>query len=105
MNWYLYEIDNRVYSNSLHQSRPLYVYTDLIQTQIVGKSETDLLRKVEYNGGKIIYEPQHLQFLPVRKNAFDTIEIGISETNGTSTRFSGGNSESTVVSLCFRKAG
>lgn len=83
MNWYIYEIDNRVYSNSLHQSRPLYVYTDLIQTQIVGKSETDLLRKVEYNGGKIIYEPQHLQFLPVRKNAFDTIEIGISETNGT----------------------
>ena len=76
MNWYLYEIDNRVYSNSLHQSRPLYVYTDLRQTQIIGKSETDLLRKVEY-------EPQHLQFLPVRKNAFDTIEIGISETNGT----------------------
>ena len=106
VNCYIYEIDNQIYKNSLKQSRALYVYTDLVQTQMVGKSETDLLRKVEYGGSsdKIVYEPQHLQFLPVRKNAFDTIEIGISVTDGTQTRFLGGNIESTVVTLCFKRA-
>lgn len=74
------------------------MYTDLVKTQMVGKSNTDLLRKVEYwnssNEG-IIYEPNYLQFIPVRKNAFDTIEFGISKTDGSQTRFSGGNNEAT----------
>lgn len=74
------------------------MYTDLVKTQMVGKSNTDLLRKVEYwnssNEG-IIYEPNYLQFIPVRKNAFDTIEFGINETDGSQTRFSGGNNEAT----------
>ena len=105
MNWYLYEIDNHIYHNSLQQSRPLYMYTDLVQTQIVGKSETDLLRRVEYGGSKdkIIYEPQNLQFVPVRKNMFDTVEIGISEVDGTQAEFVGNKNENTVVTLCFRK--
>ena len=57
------------------------MYTDLVQTQFMGRSETDLLREVEYDGstnGNVIknsYEPQNLQFIPVRKNIFDTIEM------------------------------
>ena len=62
----------------------MYVYTDLVQTQFMGRSETDLLREVEYDGsmnGNVInnsYEHQNLQFIPVRKNMFNTVEIGIS---------------------------
>ena len=67
------------------------MYTDLVQTQFMGISGTDLLREVEYDGsmnGNVIknrYEPQNLQFIPVRKNMFDTVEIGISEVDGTQT--------------------
>ena len=85
------------------------MYTDLVQTQFMGRSETDLLREVEYDGsaqGDILknsYEPQNLQFIPVRKNVFDTIEIGISEADGTQTEFVGNSYQNTVVTLCFRK--
>ena len=57
----------------MYQKRSLCVYTDLVQTQFMGRSETDLLREVEYDGsmnGNVIknsYEHQNLQFIPVRK--------------------------------------
>ena len=108
VNWYIYGLGYSFYG-SMYQKRPLYVYTDLVQTQIMGRTETDLLSEVEYDGsaqGDILknsYEPQNLQFIPVRKNVFDTIEIGISEADGTQTEFVGNLHQSTVVTLCFRK--
>ena len=68
----------------------------------MGRSETDLRREVIYNGSKSTFEPHHLQFIPIRKNKFDTLEIGISETDGTQTEFSNTKDE-TAVTLCFRK--
>ena len=61
---------------------------------------------MESMNGNVIknsYEPQNLQFIPVRKNMFDTIEIGISEVDGTQAEFVGNKNENTVVTLCFRK--
>ena len=105
VNWYIYELGH-AYHSPLHQKRPLYVYTDLVQTQIMGKSETDLLREVEYDGstdGNIephnlqfiplrkntfdTVEPHNLQFIPLRKNTFDTVKLGISKVDGTQTQF------------------
>ena len=83
--------------------------SDLVQTQFMGRSETDLLREVEHDGSaqggvlKNSNEPQNLQFIPVRKNVLDTIEIGISEADGTQTEFVGNSHQNTVVTLCFRK--
>ena len=108
VNWYFYELGNAYYS-PMYQKRSLYVYTDLVHTQFLGRSETDLLREVEYDGsmnGNVIknsYEPQNLQFIPVRKNMFDTVEIGISKVDGTQTEFVGNKNKNTVVTLCFRK--
>lgn len=109
VNWYFYELGHS-FRSPLHQKRPLYVYTDLVETQVVGDSETDMLREVTYDGvqedGEIVvkntYKPQNLQFLPVRKNKFDTVEIGISEDDGTQTRFLDHMGE-TIVTLCFRR--
>ena len=104
VNWYIYGL-GYTYHSPMYQKRPLYMYTDLVQTQIMGRSETDLLSEVEYDGsaqGDILknsYEPQNLQFIPVRKNVFDTIEIGISEADGTQTEFVGNSHQSTVVTL------
>ena len=108
VNWYIYGL-GYTYHSPMYQKRPLYMYKDLVQTQIMGRSETDLLSEVEYDGsaqGDILknsYEPQNLQFIPVRKNVFDTIEIGISEADGSQTEFVGNSHQSTVVTLCFRK--
>ena len=106
VNWFLYRLcqkhTSQVKASQAYQERPLYVYTDLVQTQIMGGSETDLLREVIYNGSKSTFEPHHLQFIPIRKNKFDTLEIGISETDGTQTEFLNSKDE-TVVTLCFKK--
>ena len=110
VNWYFYELGH-AYHSSLHQKRPLYVNSDLVQTQFVGKSETDLLIDVEFDGStdgntvKNTYEPQNLQFIPIRKKFFASVEIGISEIDGTQTQFLGSKNESTVVTLCFRRRG
>ena len=93
---------SQVKSSQTYQERPLYVYSDLVQTQIIGGSKTDLLREVVYNGSKSTFKPRNLQFIPIRKNKFDTLEIGISETNGTQTEFLNSNDES-VVTMCFRR--
>lgn len=69
-----------------------------------------MLREVTYDGvqedgervTKNTYEPQNLHFLPVRKKKFDTVEIGISEVDGTQTRFLDHMGE-TIVTLCFRR--
>ena len=93
---------SQVKSSQTYQERPLYVYSDLVETQIIGSSETDLLREVVYNGSKSTFKPFNLQFIPIRKNKFDTLEIGISETSGTQTKFLNSNDE-TVLMLCFRR--
>lgn len=41
VNWYFYKQGNAYYS-PMYQKRSLYVYTDLVQTQFMGRSETDL---------------------------------------------------------------
>ena len=106
VNWYIYRLcqmhASQVKSSQTYQERPLYVYSDLVQTQIIGGSKTDLLREVVYNGSKSTFKPHNLQFIPIRKNKFDTLEIGISETNGTQTEFLNSNDES-VVTMCFRR--
>ena len=106
VNWYIYRLcqmhASQVKSSQTYQERPLYVYSDLVQTQIMGGSETDLLREVVYSGSKSTFEPHNLQFIPIRRNKFDTLEIGISETDGTQTEFLN-SSDETVVTLCFRK--
>ena len=46
---------------------------------------------------KNTYEPKNLRFLPV-----DTVELGISEVDGTQTSFLDHMGE-TIVTLCFRR--
>lgn len=69
----------------------------------MGGTETDLLREVTLTSsvkGRRMYEPMHLQYVPIRKNVIDTVEVGISETDGTQTQFNGGE---TILTANFRK--
>ena len=103
VNWYFSGLNENFHQTYVDPKRTLYVYSDLAQTQIVGGRETDLLREVTFSNsvkGRRLYEPLHLQYLPIRKNVFDTVEVGVSETDGTPTKFKGGQ---TILTVNFRR--
>lgn len=111
VNWYLSELDKSSQNRQTyvdHYKRSLFVYTDLIQTPIVGNAERDLLWEVVYDGGhgqcnlRNQFEPKHFQFIPIIKYKFDTVEIGISETDGKQTVCTNPNSER-IVTLWFKR--
>lgn len=103
VNWYFAELNEAFYEKLVVPTRTLFVYTDLVQTQLVGCTETDLLKEVVINTsfkGRTQFEPRRIQYIPVRKNRFDTVEVGISETNGPQTRFDGGE---TILTIKFKR--
>ena len=105
VNWYFSGLDEKIYHTYADPKRTLFVYTDLTQTQIVGGTETDLLREVSFTNnekGKYLFEPLRLQYLPIRKNVFDSVEVGISETDGSQVNFKDGQA---IFTINFRRSG
>lgn len=45
VNWYFAELNEVFHEKFVEPTRTLFVYTDLVQTQLVGGTETDLLKK------------------------------------------------------------
>ena len=83
----------------------LYVYTDIIQDQIVGHTMVPLLRSVPADGvrGSISYkEMLRVHYLPVQKKSFHTIHLYITNDVGELVPFHSGRS---VVTLHFRRSG
>ena len=104
LNWYFSGLNEKFQHTYVDPKRTLYVYSDLAQTQLVSGRETDLLREVTISNsikGRRLYEPLHLQYLPIRKNVFDTVEVGVSETDGTLTKFRG-QTILTILTVNFR---
>ena len=105
VNWYFSGLDEKIYHTYADPKRTLFVYTDLTQTQIVVGTETDLLREVSFPNnekGKYLFEPLRLQYLPIRKNVFDSVEVGISETDGSQVNFKDGQA---ILTINFRRSG
>lgn len=105
VNWHFSGMNEPINQSNFEPNRTLFVYTDLAQTQVVGNVETDLLRQVVFKnnqGGKYYYEPVNPQYLPIRKNVFDTVEVGISETDGSQVNFTKGP---TILTVHFRRRG
>ena len=64
---------------------------------------TDFIREVEHASkfrGRVQYEPLHLQFIPIRRNVIDVIEVQVGETNGKGANFAGG---SVILTLKFER--
>ena len=84
-------------------TRTLHVYSDVAGSIMVGNRVTDLLREVMYQRkghGSAYFEPTHIQYIPLRKEVVDIVEINVAETNGDLTKFGPGN---TIVTLHFKK--
>ena len=78
----------------------LYVYTDIIQNQLVGDVRVRLLRVVPV---KSRYEDttcvtyEQFQFLPLSRSNIQTIEINIRSDTGQLVSFESGKSIATLV--------
>jgi len=81
----------------------LYVYSDLVEEQLVGDVRAPLLRIVNVEGENsdiITHAYNKPYFLPLKKREFDTIEIYIRDDTGQKVPFQRGK---VIVTLAFRK--
>ena len=87
-------------------SRSLQVYSDVAGSTIVGNRVTDLWREIQYKRegrGTLCFEPLHIQYLPLRNEVVEIIQIQVAETIGTGgdlVKFGKGH---TIVTLHFKK--
>lgn len=82
----------------------LYVYTDLIEPQIVGNQRADLLCIIpakERDLKAAHFAPTHIHYLPLIKNTFSRVNMDIRDVGGYKIPFASGHS---VVKLHFRPA-
>jgi len=102
-NWRFLNLNKAFESVIGRSSRSLFVYSDVGGGSVVGNQVTDLLREVNLirrGAGIHYFEPTHIQYIPVRKEVLDIIEVQVAETTGELVRFGIGQ---TIVTLHFKK--
>ena len=81
----------------------LYIYTNVVEHQVVGPTLSQLLRVIpvadEKSSKPTILTFQNIHYLPVRKQAYDSLEIDIRDVSGAPVSFQRGH---ILVTLHFR---
>ena len=98
--WLGFNLSKQLFPGQLNR---IMVYSDIVESQIVGNKSTDLLREVVVEDGQgdpVRYEPTHPQFIPVRKSNFDSITIEMYSTSGKLIEFDHGK---TFVTMLFSR--
>jgi len=78
---------------------PMYLYSNVGRSTITGNRVTDLLREVPRDPIKTTYEPNQIQYKPVRSNVLDIVEVQLAENDGRLVDFDSGV---TSVTLHFK---
>ena len=103
VNWRFLNL-NAAYSNLVASpSRTLLVYSDVSSSSVLGDQKVDILREVQYKQsgrGVFYFEPKLPQYIPVRKDFFDIVEVQVGEITGELTEFSAGE---TILTLHFKQ--
>ena len=84
-------------------SRTFLVYSDLVDSNIVGGQQHALVREVEYRRlgqGVAYFEPLHIQWLPCRREYMDLVEVEIAESHGGLVKFGSGR---TLITFVFKR--
>ena len=84
-------------------SRSLFLYSDVGGSSVLGDQVTDFIREINYKRqgkGSYYFELTHLQYIPLRKETLDIIQIQIAEAAGTLTTFGRGI---TTVTFHFKQ--
>ena len=98
VSWRFINLDYAFENVFGHSTRPLYVYSDVGGSSVLGDQITDFIREVNYKRegkGSYYFEPTHLQYKPLRKQLLDIIHIQIAEGTGHLVQF--GNGVTTVT--------
>ena len=78
---------------------PMYLYSNVGRSTIMGNRVTDLLREIPHDLTKMSYEPLHIHYKPVRSQLVDIIETQLAENDGKLVGFVSGV---TSVTLHFK---
>ena len=92
-NWRFLNLNRAFESVIGSSSRSLLVYSNVGGGSVVGNQVTDLLREVNFirkGAGTQYFEPAHIQYIPVRKEVLDIIEVQVAEATGELTTFGAG---------------
>ena len=84
-------------------SRTFLVYSDLVDSNIVGGQRRAMVREVEYRRqgqGVAYFEPLHIQWLPCRREYMDTVEVEIAESHRGLVKFGTGR---TLITFVFKR--
>ena len=84
-------------------SRSLFVYSDVGGSSVLGDQITDFIREVNYKRegkGSYYFEPTQLQYISLRKQLLDIIEVQVEEGTGALTTFGRGI---TTVTFHFKR--
>lgn len=77
-------------------------YSNVATSSVVGGQTTDLLREFDYgaNGsGSIYFEPNRVQYIGLRSNTLDILEVQIAEKTGALSELM---EETTSIALNFQ---
>ena len=102
VRWRLINLDYAFSHDSNHSSRPLYVYSDVGSSNVLGDQITDFICVIDFRRegkGSYFYEPTHLHYIPLRKEVLDILQVQIAETTGELVNFGQGV---TAVTLHFK---
>ena len=80
-------------------TRSLFVYSDVGGSSVLGDQITDFIHEVNYqreDKGSYYFEPEHLQYIPLRKELSYIIQVQVAESSGALTTFGRG-----VTTLTF----
>ena len=93
VSWRFINLDYAFENVFGHSTRPLYVYSDVNASTVLGDQITDLIREVNYKRegkGSYYFEPTQLQYISLRKQLLDIIEVQVAEGTGQLVQFGNG---------------
>ena len=86
--------------DKLHNRKEVVmVYTDLVQSTVVGNGKFPLLRKLSVDrkgSGRVTVEPYHREWVPLQTNWIEMVEIQLSTPGGELTHLSPGKTLVTI---------
>ena len=103
LNWRFLNLNVAFRSVVGEPSRTFLVYSDLVDSNIVGGQLHALVREVEYRRqgqGVAYFEPLHIQWLPCRREYMDHVEVEIAESHGGLVKFGSGR---TLITFVFKR--
>ena len=90
---------NRSFEQAQNRKETVMIYSDLVQSTIMGSGRFPLLRQLtlQRNGqGRQTVEPYHREWIPLRANTIETVELELATASGPLTHLTKGKTIVTV---------